>query len=57
MLDIRDFALDGVVSGPHLKKWAEVRDKFDYNGDGQVSPEEVSGRATLVRISGTDKYI
>ena len=57
MLDIRDFALDGVVSGPHLKKWAEVRDKFDYNGDGQVSPEEVSGRATLVRISGTDRYV
>ena len=41
-LDIKDFSLDGeIITGPHYEMWREVRDKFDYNGDGQVTLEEV----------------
>jgi len=29
-----------------------VRDKFDYDGNGEVTLEEVSGRAYLAKISG-----
>ena len=40
-VDINDFSLNGVISGSHYEKWREVRDKFDYDGDGQVTLEEV----------------
>ena len=40
-VDINDFSLNGVISGVHYEKWREVRDKFDYDGDGQVTLEEV----------------
>lgn len=39
-VDISDFTLNGVLTGPLVEKWREVRDKFDYDGDGQVTMEE-----------------
>lgn len=41
-VDINDFVLDGVISGTHYEKWREMRDKFDFDGDGQITMDEVS---------------
>ena len=41
-LDLQDFALQGTITNVHYQKWTELRDKFDYDGDGMVTMEEVS---------------
>lgn len=41
-LDLQDFALQGTITNVHYHKWTELRDKFDYDGDGMVTMEEVS---------------
>ncbi len=41
-LDIFDFTVDGThTTTEHFAKWTELRQKFDLNGDGQVSLDEV----------------
>ena len=45
-LDIKDFSLGNVFvsaqGDPQVQKWKEIRDKFDFDGDGQVTMDEVS---------------
>ena len=43
-LDLQDFALQGTITNVHYQKWTELRDKFDYNGDGQVTMDEVCAK-------------
>ena len=40
-LDVLDFSLDGTYANTHFKKWQELRQEFDLNGDGQVTLDEV----------------
>ena len=41
-LDLHDFALQGTITNVHYQKWTELRDKFDYDGDGMITMDEVS---------------
>lgn len=36
-----DFSLDGTFATTHFKKWKELRQEFDLNGDGQITLDEV----------------
>ena len=45
-LDIHDFTLNGIISDSHYQKWTELRDKFDFDGDGLITMEEVKYRGT-----------
>ena len=40
-LDIHDFSLNGVITDTHYQKWTELRDKFDFDGDGLITMDEV----------------
>ena len=39
-LDMEDFKLRGQLTGDQWKKWVELRDKFDYDGDGTITLDE-----------------
>lgn len=40
-IDMEDFKLDqGRMTGDQWQKWTELRDKFDYDGDGKITLEE-----------------
>lgn len=39
-LDVKDFQLTRDITGAQHKKWAELRDKFDFDGDGTVTLSE-----------------